>query len=221
MELFDQIAAYYDDWYEDKKGKFVDDVQARLVFNIADVKEGDTVLDAGCGTGNFSEKLARKGCKVTGVDVSSRMLEIAKKKVEDTPYKIDYKKMDVHNLDFNDETFDAVFVMTAFEFLDNQEDAFTEMFRVLKKGGSLLIGTISREGEWGKLYQENANETVFEHAHFKTLEEMLGIHTEKIAEFGECLFVSPDADEDHFELDKDIKLSPDMKGSFMCVKWIK
>lgn len=80
MAIFDEISGSYDSWYNTKLGAFADKVEAELVMGKSRLLSGMQVLDAGCGTGNFSIKLAKLGCRVTGIDVSSGMLEEALKK---------------------------------------------------------------------------------------------------------------------------------------------
>ena len=63
MAVFDKKADDYDRWYESKLGKFVDKVETELAFSLLNPFPNE-ILDMGCGTGNFSIKLAEKGCKV-------------------------------------------------------------------------------------------------------------------------------------------------------------
>ena len=55
--------------------------------------------------------------------------------------------MDAYNITFPSESFDGVFSMAAFEFINKPIIAYDEMYRVLKENGSLLIGTINRESK--------------------------------------------------------------------------
>ncbi|MGB4131105.1 MAG: methyltransferase domain-containing protein, partial [Tepidanaerobacteraceae bacterium] len=68
MSIFDPEAKTYDIWYDTKMGAFADMVQTKLAFELFEPKKGMHVLDVGCGTGNFSIKLAKMGLKVTGID---------------------------------------------------------------------------------------------------------------------------------------------------------
>ena len=119
MKPFDSSAESYDSWYESKMGAFVDMVETELAFSLFPHEKGMKVLDVGCGTGNQSIKLARKGVYVTGIDVSTKMLEIAKQKARDEGLSIDFRLMDAEQLEFEDETFDGAISITAFEFYRN------------------------------------------------------------------------------------------------------
>ena len=223
MAVFDKIADEYDQWYETKLGKFVDEVETKLAFSLFQPKPGMHVLDAGCGTGNFSIKLAQAGCRVTGIDISDEMLEIAKKKAQKMNLDIDFQVMDIYHLQFEDYTFDAVFSMAAFEFIEKPQEASKEMYRVLKRDGQLLIGTIHKDSHWGKLYLSEAfqKDSVFRHAHFKTLEELKNLDSEHLVDSGECLFIPPDIPEEQISWEKEKEFSTRERGGYICALWKK
>ena len=223
MAVFDSIAGSYDSWYESKLGTFVDKVETDLAFKLFKVKKGMKVLDIGCGTGNFSIKLAEMGCEVVAVDVSEDMLDIARKKVHDKGLAIELRFMDVYSLEFKDECFDAVFSMAAFEFIKEPEKAMGEIFRVVKKGGQVLIGTINRDSEWGELYlsKEFQQNTVFKHADFKTLDDMKKWRRENLFAAGQCLFITPNSTEDEINMEKERELSANGRGGYICAMWVK
>ena len=79
------------------------------------------VLDVGCGTGNFSLKLARMGLKVTGIDISDNMLKVAENKARAEGLIIDFINMDAHDMKFEDNSFDAVISMAVIEFICEPE----------------------------------------------------------------------------------------------------
>ena len=106
-----------------------------------------SVLDVGCGTGNFSIKLAKMGLNVTGIDVSDNMLDVARDKAKKGGLSIDFINMDARDMIFEDESFDGVISMAAIEFIQESEKVLNEMFRVVK-GGKIVIGTINRDSKW-------------------------------------------------------------------------
>lgn len=223
MAKFDDSAKAYDEWYNSKLGKFVDKVEDDCAFGLFTVKKGMTVLDIGCGTGNYSIKLAKMGYKVIGIDVSDEMLNIAKEKAKDKGLDIGFYKKDVLNLDFEDEQFDAVFSMAALEFIPETKKAIDNIFKVVKKGGKILIGTINRESKWGELYlsKEFQENSVFKYAKLKTTEELKQLKSENLVNIKECLYIPPNVNEDDISLEKELELSKSERGGFVCTLWEK
>ncbi len=223
LAVFDAEAANYDAWYRSRLGSFVDMVETKLAFEMLPVQRGHRVLDAGCGTGNFSRKLALKGCLVTGIDISPKMVEMAKAQSVEFGEAINYLVMDAHRLDFPDECFDAVLSMAAVEFLRAPRKALGEMLRVAKKGGGVLIGTINGNSKWGKLYSDRkfADDSVYKHASFVTPENLRKMGKESPVDLRQCLFVPPDTQEERLSLELENELSRVERGGFLCALWQK
>ncbi|NLC51056.1 MAG: class I SAM-dependent methyltransferase [Firmicutes bacterium] len=221
--FFDPIAQSYDEWYKTPLGRFADEVETALAFRLFPVTKESLILDAGCGTGNFSLKLARKGARVIGVDISTEMLSIAREKAKREGLEIIFHQMDIYNLDFEDNYFDGIFSMAAFEFIKEPQRAFHELWRVLKPGGYLLIGTINRDSAWGELYIEQGKkaDSVFYHASFKTLAELEDLDRRNLIDSGESLFIKPDTPEEKITLEEEERLSAKEKGGFIAALWQK
>jgi len=221
MTIFNEVASDYDQWYSTQMGRFVDEIETTCAFDLFSPEQGQNILDVGCGTGNFSIKLAEQGAVVIGIDVSEEMLSIARTKTGALP--ISYKNMDLYQLEFQDNTFDAVFSMAAFEFVEFPERALSELFRVLKPGGKLLVGTIHLDSAWGRLYTSDyfQRETVFKHATFKTLEEMAAYYPESLKQTKECLFLPPDTPEPQISHETELQCSLNNRGGFICLIWEK
>lgn len=196
MAIFDSEAKFYDQWYESKLGKLVDEIETTCVFDLFKIKRGMKVLDVGCGTGNFSIKMAKQGCQVTGIDISKEMLKVAMAKANEKNLNIGFYHMDVYNMEFDDSYFDGIISVTAFEFIKNPSKAMEEMFRVLKPGGYLVIGTINKDSQWGEMYlsEDFQKDSVFKYADFKTLEDLKSLKQENLITTKECLYISPYAD---------------------------
>ncbi|MDY0234799.1 MAG: methyltransferase domain-containing protein [Gudongella sp.] len=223
MAIFDKEASAYDSWYTTKLGEFVDKVETDLAFSLFKPTPGMKILDVGCGTGNFSIKLAEMGCKVIGIDKSEEMLYIAREKAKSKGLDIDFHIMDVYDIEFSDESFDAVFSMAAFEFIKEPQKAYGEMYRVLKNAGSLLIGTINKDSKWGELYLSKAfqENSVFKYADFKTMDDLKSWNAEKIVGSGECLFIPPNAEEKDISLLLEKQFSSSENGGYICALWEK
>lgn len=224
MAIFDKEAKMYDDWYKTKLGNFVDEVETKCILDLFKVEKGMKVLDVGCGTGNFSIKLAKMGCEVVGIDISEEMLKVAKDKAKKEGLNIKFYNMDVYDMKFEDNCFDGVISVTAFEFLKDPEKAIEEMFRVLKPNGYLLIGTINKDSAWGEMYlsKEFQENSVFKYANFKTVEDMKSYKKDHFVDIKECLFIPPTIEEEYISMEKERELSKEGKrGGFICALWKK
>lgn len=104
---------------------------------------GKKLLDLGCGPGLYTERLARKGFSVTGVDFSRRSISYAKQSAKDKSLNIEYLCKDYLELDYSSE-FDAVILVYCdFGVLPpkSRRTLLGNIFRALKKGGMLILDT--------------------------------------------------------------------------------
>lgn len=217
------IAVNYDQWYQNAPGIFIDRIETEAAFQLYSPQPGAIILDAGCGTGNFSIKLAQAECVVTGIDISADMLALARNKADQLGFAIDFQEMDMNSITYPDHYFEVVFSMAAWEFISDPGQTFAELWRVLKPGGTLLIGTINRNSPWGRLYMEQAKspDSIFKHAHFKTLDDMKDLNRENLSGWSECLFIPPEASVDSFILEAEEQLRLTASSGFMVVSWQK
>ncbi|MBY0307651.1 MAG: class I SAM-dependent methyltransferase, partial [Phycisphaerales bacterium] len=95
---------------------------------------GDRVLDVGCGTGVFLRLAADRGARVSGVDASAALLEIACERVPDA----DLRVADMQRLPHPDDAFDLVTGFNAFFFADDMVAALAEARRVTRPGGVVI-----------------------------------------------------------------------------------
>ncbi|WP_142412851.1 class I SAM-dependent methyltransferase [Hathewaya massiliensis] len=116
------------------------------------IGEGKNVLDAGCGAGRFSIEIAKSGSKVTLLDISKEQLNIAKEKLGELNLLSnveDFILADLSNLSMiEDNKFDTVVCYGAplNYLMENTEKAISELVRVTKKGGNIVISVNSK---WG------------------------------------------------------------------------
>jgi SAM-dependent methyltransferase len=101
---------------------------------------GLAVLDAGCGSGWYSEHLAGRGAAVTAVDVSPKMARLTKARLGD---RARVREHDLsQKLDFaEDSAFDLVLCPLVMHYIDRWEPVFSEFHRVLKPGGTFVFST--------------------------------------------------------------------------------
>ena len=116
------------------------------------VRRGNRVLDAGCGPGRFTAVAAKLGAKVTALDLSGGQLQLAKEKLDEAGLleAVDsFVKGDVTNLsEFPDGNFDAVICYGgALSYVcEHRTKAASELVRVVRPGGALLVSVMSRYG---------------------------------------------------------------------------
>ena len=121
-------------FYDDPGNALIDDEQP-IVREILSGLEPGVAVDAACGTGRHAAYLAELGHQVIGVDESSEMLDVARSKV---PFG-EFHRADLHALPLGDGIADVVVCALALSHVDDLEAAMSEMARVLKPGGHLVI----------------------------------------------------------------------------------
>ena len=139
--IFNDIAPSYD-----RLNQFlslnIDKKWRRKAIRCLQGNDKGKLLDVACGTGDFSIAASQAGVsRVIGIDISEKMLEIGRKKVEAAGLaaKIDLRYGDSERMEFADETFDAVTVAFGVRNFEHLEIGLKEMYRVLKQEGKVVI----------------------------------------------------------------------------------
>lgn len=120
------------------------------------ISENDQVLDIGIGTATLAILCAKKGAYVMGIDISPKMLSLAKQKVEDVNLtsRIDIQEMSAIEMDTHipDQSYDKIVATLVFSELTEAEQQFTlkQCHRILKKGGLLIIEDEVKPSSWLK-----------------------------------------------------------------------
>lgn len=124
-----------------------DYVKDRMV-DISEVARGMSVLDVACGTGTLAFLVADKcaDIDITGIDGDRNILAIAERKKANNSTQVKFDYGMAEKLPYEDSHFDRVFSTLFFHHLNDGKKAkvMSEIFRVLKPGGEVLIG------DWGK-----------------------------------------------------------------------
>ena len=133
----EEIKNYYDlfssDYDKDRTRRyfnFVNDMETEIVLDYC---ENKNVLEIGCGTGLILEKIQKMAKLDIGVDLSGEMLKIANSK------GLRVVQGDVIQLPFEDESFDVTFSFKVLSHVPEIEKAITEISRVTKEGGVLIL----------------------------------------------------------------------------------
>lgn len=148
MTFWDRFAGIYD-IIELTNGKVYREMCATTRRLIP---QGAKVLDCAAGTGELSFAAAVRAESVLCTDISENMLKTAKKKAaERRKDNISFAERNIFDLQESDNTYDIVIAGNVLHLLDNPQDAVRELYRVLKKGGKLLLPTFVTAGHAEKM----------------------------------------------------------------------
>lgn len=145
---FDDQAAAYDRWYATPLGQLVDRVEKAALFALLPDLHGRRVLEVGCGTGNISLELARRGAQVVGLDLSFPMLALAHHKARREGFALAFIRGAAGSLPLAAARFDGVISILALDFIPDRAGALREMVRVLRPGGFLALALLNRYSLW-------------------------------------------------------------------------
>ena len=145
--FYDRISRVYDYLIEVFERKYAEMAVGRL-----SVEEGETVLEIGSGPGHCLKRMAEsvgETGKVYGVDISSGMLEVTRKRLDKARLmdRVELYCGDAASLPYGDNTFDAAFMSFTLELFDTPEIPMLlgEVKRALKPRGRIAVASISKE----------------------------------------------------------------------------
>ncbi len=219
-QLFDEWPERYNRWFTTPIGKLVRDTEGRLINELLDVKPGEHILDAGCGTGVFTLDFLAGGANVIGLDISRHMLESALKSTGDYPFSAIQGNM-LH-LPFRESYFDKSVSITALEFIEDAETTVNELFRVTRPGGLVVVATLNSLSPWAARRREKTEKGqrhILEDAYYRSPDELLNlsrfkgtaktvVHFLKDADPPEALKTEQSGQADNLNT-----------GAFVAVKW--
>lgn len=131
---YDRLAPYFDGLEGFLEGLLFRRLRKRLWAQAA----GEHILEVGVGTGkNFP--FYPEGARITGIDFSPKMLELAKRKQQRKSIAVDLALMDVQSLDYADNSFDTVIASFVFCSVPKPRKGLKELYRVCKPGGQVLL----------------------------------------------------------------------------------
>jgi ubiquinone/menaquinone biosynthesis C-methylase UbiE len=134
-QQYNQLAAIYDRRWN----RYITDT-LQFLKTWLNCSPQETILDIACGTGEFAKIIVTEHPtqKIVGVDISEEMLGVARNKLQGFP-SVSFQIASASVLPFADQSFDVIVSANAFHYFDNPIVALTEMKRVLKPEGRVII----------------------------------------------------------------------------------
>jgi SAM-dependent methyltransferase len=133
-----------DEWLAVALARTPERTEAEVAFLAQHLPAEAHVLDVPCGTGRHSAALAARGFTVAGLDISQRVLDVARAAMPDG----DFRHGDMRELPWEDASFDAVLnLWTAFGYFETQDEderVLAEFARVLRPGGTVVLDTVNQ-----------------------------------------------------------------------------
>src|SRR5215831_12573311 len=117
------------------------------------VRAGDRLLDVACGSGQLALLAARKGAKVTGVDIASNAIEAARGRAGSDGIAARFDDGDAEDLPYPEESFDIVATIYGAMFAPRPDRVARELVRVCRRGGTIAMANWTKEGFVGRMLQ--------------------------------------------------------------------
>lgn len=220
--LFDEWPERYDQWFETPIGQLVRECESRLIAELLDARPVERVLDVGCGTGVFTLDLLTAGSQVVGLDISQPMLRFAVEKTRGYPFSA--VRGDMLCLPFGDNSFDKVVSVTALEFVADANSAVSELLRVTRPGGCVVVATLNSLSPWAahrRAKTQRGQRHILENAVFRSPQELLACCPLKGVTATAIHFQKDDYPDEAIEIEKTCQTQGLDTGAFVAVRWEK
>jgi len=133
-----------------------------LPTELAQIQEGNTVVDLGSGAGNdcfIARAIVGESGKVIGVDFTEAMVKKAQQNAEKLGLKnVEFHHGEIENLPLSDETADVIVSNCVLNLVPSKEKAFTETYRILKKGGHFSVSDMVVKSDLPEGLREDASQ---------------------------------------------------------------
>lgn len=106
------------------------------------LQPADVVLDFGCGSGTFTTEMAKKVRLVQAIDISSRMLQVARESAKEQQMEnISFSRTSIFDESFKGGSFDVIVAFNILHYLDDQQKLMQKVHHLLKSGGLFISAT--------------------------------------------------------------------------------
>ena len=187
--------------------------EAGFIEKTLNLQPGAEIFDLCCGHGRHSVELAKRGYNVTGQDLSSNFLNMAKVSAKDAGVNIRWVKDDMRNINFENEFDAAIIMFTSFGVLESDEEnqkVISGVSRALKKGGKFLIDSANRDKiirqylfKDHKYHQDGTTEVID-----RKFDHVLGLHCESRK------LISPDGKTQEYKINLRFYTVPELISMF-------
>lgn len=166
--IFDEYAEHYDSWFKTPTGSKVFELELKTLFDLIKPFQGMKMLDVGIGTGFFALEFVKQDVEVSGIDPSEKMIEIATKR------GLNARLGSGEAIPFGDDLFDAVLSMTSMEFSSDPDKFISEMARVAKPSGIIIVAVLNIFSFYGveRRFKGLFKKTIFSDAYFYNFWEL-------------------------------------------------
>jgi SAM-dependent methyltransferase len=125
---------------------------SQALVDACAISAGQEVLDVAAGNGNLALLAAREGAAVVASDLTPAMVELGRARLAEEGYEVEWLVADVEELPFEDARFDCAASVFGAMFAPRPELAASEMFRVVRPGGTVGLAAWTPAGFQGKVF---------------------------------------------------------------------
>lgn len=164
----------YRAWRQSALGRIADELEWRLLLEIAGPVGGKRILDAGCGDGAFAAAIATGDGLVVAADNNLDMIEAARVTSMSIGRPFAVVGADARSLPFANGAFDLIFASTLLCLAEDRRRTLLELARVLAGGGKLIVGDLGRWSLWNlqRRIKGRFGHRTWRRAHFFTAKEL-------------------------------------------------
>jgi ubiquinone/menaquinone biosynthesis C-methylase UbiE len=220
-QLFDDWPDRYEKWFTTPIGSLVKRVEWELILDLFRPGPGEFILDAGCGTGVFTLDMISCGARVVGLDLSLSMIRKARQKARSS--RLQVISADILNLPFPENTFPKAVSITALEFIPDGREAVKELFRVTRKGGTVVVATLNSLSPWAERRREEGRKghPLFSKAFFRSPEDLLALGPAEGAIRTAVHFGKEEDPERAARIEEEGRRKGLNTGAFLAARWFK
>jgi SAM-dependent methyltransferase len=122
-------------------------------LNRLEIKDGDSLLDVACGSGQLALVAARRGIHATGVDIAANLIQAARGRAASEGLDARFDEGDAEELPYREARFDVVATIFGAMFAPRPECVARELVRVCRPGGTIAMANWTKEGFIGQMFK--------------------------------------------------------------------